>query len=150
MIFDFLISFSIVIIETPHISAERYSGTKHWRGRMKHWMAVHTFVDESAKLSYHKYMAEVEELKTKDGKSFTQSDWAKESTGEFATVLQKWIGTAEFFFSHCLADSEDNIIKQLEVWGVNQFFNTMVMETHYWCSAYKPAQELALMPPIEW
>ena len=85
---------------------------------MKHWMAVHTFVDESAKLSYHKYMAEVEELKTKDGKSFTQSDWAKESTGEFATVLQKWIGTAEFFFSHCLADSEDNIIKQLEVWGV--------------------------------
>ena len=116
---------------------------------MKHWMAVHTFVDEKAKLSYHKYMAEVEELKTKDGKSFTQSDWAKESTGEFASVLQKWIGTAEFFFSHCLADSEDNIIKQLEVWGVSQFFNTMVMETHYWCSAYKPAQEIALMPPIE-
>ena len=55
---------------------------------MKHWMAVHTFVDESAKLSYHKYMAEVEELKTKDGKSFTQSDWAKESTGEFATVYK--------------------------------------------------------------
>ena len=71
------------------------------------------------------------------------------SAGEFATVLQKWIGTAEFFFSHCLADSEDNIIKQLEIWGVNQFFNTMVMETHYWCSAYKPAQEPALMPPIE-
>ena len=38
---------------------------------MKHWMAVHTFVDEDAKLSHHKYMAEVEELKTKDGKSFT-------------------------------------------------------------------------------
>lgn len=72
---------------------------------MKHWMAVHTFVDENAKLSYHEYMAEVEKLKTKDCKSFTQSDWAKESTGDFATVLQKWIGTAEFFFSHCLADS---------------------------------------------
>ena len=55
---------------------------------MKHWMAVHTFVDEKAKLSYHKYMTEVEELKTKDGKSFTQSDWAKESTGRYWKLLQ--------------------------------------------------------------
>ena len=56
---------------------------------MKHWMAVHTFVDENAKLSYHEYMADVEKLKTKDGKSFTQSDWAKESTGDFATDLNE-------------------------------------------------------------
>ena len=116
---------------------------------MKHWMPVYTFVDENAKRSYHRYMAQVEELKTKDGKSFTQSDWAKESIREFATLLQKWTGTADFFFSHCLADSEDNIFKQLEVWGVIHFLNTMVMETHYWCLAYKPVQEPALMPPIE-
>ena len=116
---------------------------------MKHWMAVHTFVDENAKFSYHKYMADVEKQKISNGSMFTQSDWAQESTGEFATVLQKWIGTAEFFFSHCLAESEDDIVKQLEVWGVNQFFNTMVMETHYWCSAYKDPKEPALMPPVE-
>ena len=116
---------------------------------MKHWMAVHTFVDENAKFSYHKYMADVEKQKISNGSMFTQSDWAQESTGEFATVLQKWIGTEEFFFSHCLAESEDDIVKQLEVWGVNQFFNTMVMETHYWCSAYKDPKEPALMPPVE-
>tara|TARA_B100001057_G_scaffold152388_1_gene152437 strand:+ start:1382 stop:1540 length:159 start_codon:yes stop_codon:yes gene_type:complete len=52
-------------------------------------MSVLTFFDENAKLSYHNYMAEVEKLTTQDNKSFTQSDWAKESTGEFATVLQK-------------------------------------------------------------
>ena len=28
--FDFLASFSIVIIETPHISALRYSGANQW------------------------------------------------------------------------------------------------------------------------
>ena len=71
---------------------------------MKHRMAVHTFVDENAKFSYHEQMAEGKKLKTKGGNSFTQLDWAKDSTGEFATVLQ-WISTAEFFFSHCLADS---------------------------------------------
>ena len=54
---------------------------------MKHWMAVHTFVDENAKLSYHDYIAEIEKLKTKGGKSFTQSDWAKESTGEQWNLL---------------------------------------------------------------
>ena len=30
---------------------------------MKHWMAVHTFVDGDAKFSYHKYMADVENKK---------------------------------------------------------------------------------------
>ena len=29
--FDFMASFSIVIIETPQISPTRYSGTNYWR-----------------------------------------------------------------------------------------------------------------------
>ncbi len=57
--------------------------------------------------------------------------------------------TVEFVFSHCLSESEDNIIKELEIWCVNQFFNTMFMEAYYCCLAYKPAQKPALMAPIE-
>ena len=73
---------------------------------MNHWMAVHTFVDVNVKLRYHIYMSEIKKLKTKGGKSFTQSVWAKEST-------------AEFFFSNRLTDSGVNIFKQLEIWCLN-------------------------------
>ena len=38
VIFDFWVSFSIVIIETPHISAERYSVANHWR--LSKWQKV--------------------------------------------------------------------------------------------------------------
>ena len=88
-------------------------------------------------------------LKQKTASYLQSQIGQKTALGSLLLFYKNGFGIAEFFFSHCLADSEKNIIKQLEVWVVNQCFNTIVMEKHYWWSAYKPAKELALMPLME-
>jgi hypothetical protein len=83
-----------------------------------------------------------------NGTSYTQELWTESCKGEFATCDQTSMGSEEFFFGHMFAVTEDDIIKQLYVWGFSQYVNSMITEIHANISAYADPNDVIKLPPL--
>ena len=103
---------------------------------MKNFMAIHDAHSDAAREEYKSYFKNIYSSET------THGEWAKSSVGEFATAHQVWMGAeSDFFCTHFLATSKDNVFKQIELWGMSKFFTTMVIETDRFTSALMPPDQ---------
>ena len=103
---------------------------------IKNFMAIHDVHNDEAAKAYKSYFRETY------ADVVTHGEWAKTTVGEFATVIQVWQGSkSNFYCTHFQAISEDHVYKQLDAWGMDRFFNSMVMETERFTSALLPEDE---------
>ena len=81
----------------------------------KHFLVVHTFTtDEKRKQSLTP-----PEKRNPSSKRKTEREWAEATSGgKYARNMQKWIGNDEFLFCHWVAQSEQDVYRQLEENGV--------------------------------
>ena len=75
-------------------------------------------------------------------KGVTHGKWAEDSVGEFATCFQTWLGNdSSFFCSHYLANSKEDVEKQVQSWGTDKYASFFVVEVDRFTSGLKPKQE---------
>ena len=99
-------------------------------------MAIHDGHDDEAAKAYKSYFREMY------AGTVTHGEWAKTTVVEFATAIKVWQGSnSNFYCTYFQAVSEDHVYKQLGAWGVDRFFNSMVMETDRFTSAVLPKDE---------
>ena len=103
---------------------------------IKNFMVIHDVHDDEAAEAYKSYFREMH------ADTVTHGEWAKTTVGEFATAIQVWQGSnSNFYCTHFRAVSEDHVYKQLDAWGMDRFFSSMVMETERFTSALLPKDE---------
>ena len=75
-------------------------------------------------------------------KGVTHGKWAKDSVGEYATCFQTWLGNdSSFFCSHYLANSKEDVEKQVQSWGTDKYASFFVVEVDRFTSGLKPKHE---------
>ena len=75
-------------------------------------------------------------------KGVTHGKWAEDAVGEFATCFQTWLGNdSSFFCSHYLANSKENVEKQVQSWGTDKYASFFVVEVDRFTSGLKPKHE---------
>ena len=104
---------------------------------MKNFMAIHDVHDDDDAAQAYKA-----HFKQMYSDQLTHSEWAKNTIGEFATAVQVWQGNnSNFYCTHFQADSEENVYKQIEAWGMQKCFASMVIQTDRFTSALMPKDE---------
>ena len=99
-------------------------------------MAIHDVRDDEDARAYKSYFREMY------ADTVTHGEWPKTTLGEFATAIQVWHGSnSNFYCTHFQAVSEDHDYKQPGAWGMDRFFNSMVIETESFTSALLPEDE---------
>ena len=113
---------------------------------MKQWIAVHTFISEETRRAY----CTPPEERDPPEEPMTQNQWV-----EFATTLprakcvQEWLGKEDFFFCHWEAETQDEILAQLEELGLDKLIQTACYEMHRFTSAFRDSDELRQFPPMD-
>jgi len=103
---------------------------------MKNFMAIHVIHDDDAAQAYKAHFKQMYSDK------LTHGEWAQNTVGEFATAVQVWQGSnSNFYCTHFRADSEDDVYKQIEAWGMQKFFTSMVIDKDRFTSALIPEDE---------
>ena len=100
----------------------------------KHFFVVHTFVSDEAR---KEYLTPPEKRDPPQKPIRTEREWAERSNGQYARCMQEFYGNDEFFFSHWIAKSERDVYRQLEEFGLDGKYNSMVQELHRFTSAYR-------------
>ena len=77
-----------------------------------HFFVVHTFVSEEARKEY----LTPPEKRNPPQKQLTEKKWAEEAIGDFAQCMQTWVGNDDFLYCHWMANSEDDVYRQLDEW----------------------------------
>ena len=110
----------------------------------RHFLVVHNFVSEEARV---KYLTPPEKLDPPQTR-LTEKQWAENSTGEFAQCVQTWVGNNEFLYCHWIANSDEDVYRQLEEFDLEgKVVNSMVNEMHQFMSAYRASDTLLRQYP---
>ena len=64
-----------------------------------------------------------------------------------AKCLQEWLGKEDFFFCHWEAETQDDVLEQLEDLGLDKLMQTACYEMHRFSSAFRPLDEPRQFPP---
>ena len=90
----------------------------------KHFMCTHTFLEDEAKKMFEDASLDM-----------TDRDMFAAVKTEKAEMLGHWRGEEDFFFCHWYAESEDDILENLEKVGFNSLMNTLPNEMFLYVSA---------------
>ena len=90
----------------------------------KHFMCTHTFLSDEAKKTFEDASLDM-----------TDRDMFASVKTEKAEMLGHWRGDEDFFFCHWYAESEDDILENLETLGFNSLMNTLPNEMFLYVSA---------------
>ena len=78
----------------------------------------------------------------------SELQWAVSAIGEFAQCMQTWCGNDDFFYCHWVAESEDDVYKQLYAFELEgTVVNSRVSEMHQFVSAYRASDEILRQYP---
>ena len=99
-----------------------------------HFFVVHTFVSEEARKEY----LTPPEKRNPPQKQLTEKKWAEEAIGDFAQCMQTWVGNDDFLYCHWMANSEDDVYRQLDNWELEgKIVISKVNEIHQFVTAYR-------------
>ena len=99
-----------------------------------HFFVVHTFVSEEARKEY----LTPPEKRNPPQKQLTEKKWAEEAIGDFAQCMQTWVGNDDFLYCHWMANSEDDVYRQLDDWELEgKIVISKVNEIHQFVTAYR-------------
>ena len=110
----------------------------------RHFFVVHTFVSEDARLGF------LTPPKKRDPPepSTTERQWAIYATGEHAQCMQTWVGNDDFFYCHWVAESEEDVYRQLDAFELEgKVINSMVSEMFQFMSAYRDSNQILQQYP---
>ena len=93
----------------------------------RHFMVVHTFVSDEAR---EKYCTPPEKREPKEER-LSEYQWAVQAAGEYAQCMQTWLGNDEFFYCHWVAESEEDVYRQLDAFELEgKVVNSLISEMH--------------------
>ena len=77
----------------------------------RHFFVIHTFVSQEAR---QQYLKPPEKRNPREIRP-TELQWAVSAIGEYAQCMQTWCGNDDFFYCHWVAESEDDVYRQLNI-----------------------------------
>ena len=89
----------------------------------KHFLCTHHFVSDEAKDQYFE-----------NCKNLPSKHWFARAKSEHAECVQHWIGTADFWFCHWIADSDQAIFDLLDKLGSSELFTTLPSQMDFFAS----------------
>ena len=112
----------------------------------RHFFVVHTFVSEEAR---REYLTPPEKRDTPEPTQ-TELQWAVQAVGEYAQCMQTWVGNDDFFYCHWVAESEEDVYKQLHAFELEEkVVNSRATEMQQFMSAYRASDEIMRQYPSE-
>ena len=105
----------------------------------KHFFVVHTFVSEEARKEY----LTPPEKRNPPQKQLTEKKWAEEAIGDFAQCMQTWVGNDDFLYCHWMANSEEDVYRQLDEWELEgKIVISKVNEIHQFVTACRASETI--------
>ncbi len=99
----------------------------------RHFMNVHTFVSEEARTNTA-HLQKNENRKKND----RRYQMAVQAVGEYAQGMQTWMGNDDFCYCHWVAESEENVHRQLDAFELEgKVVNSLISEMHQFVTAYR-------------
>ena len=112
----------------------------------RHFFVVHTFVSEEAR---REYLTPPERREPPEPRP-TELQWAVQAVGEYAQCMQTWVGNDDFFYCHWVAESEEDVYKQLHAFELEEkVVNSRATEMQQFMSAYRASDEIMRQYPSE-
>ena len=112
----------------------------------RHFFVVHTFVSEEAR---REYLTPPEKREPPEPRT-TELQWAVQAVGEYAQCMQTWVGNDDFFYCHWVAESEEDVYKQLHAFELEEkVVNSRATEMQQFMSAYRASDEIMRQYPSE-
>ena len=112
----------------------------------RHFFVVHTFVSEEAR---REYLTPPEKREPPEPRP-TELQWAVQAVGEYAQCMQTWVGNDDFFYCHWVAESEEDVYKQLHAFeSEEKVVNSRATEMQQFMSAYRASDEIMRQYPSE-
>ena len=112
----------------------------------RHFFVVHTFVSEEAR---REYLTPPEKREPPEPRP-TELQWAVQAVGEYAQCMQTWVGNDDFFYCHWVAESEEDVYKQLHAFDLEEkVVNSRATEMQQFMSAYRASDEIMRQYPSE-
>ena len=112
----------------------------------RHYFVVHTFVSEEAR---REYLTPPEKREPPEPRP-TELQWAVQAVGEYAQCMQTWVGNDDFFYCHWVAESEEDVYKQLHAFELEEkVVNSRATEMQQFMSAYRASDEIMRQYPSE-
>ena len=110
----------------------------------RHFMVVHTFVSDEARAMY---CTPPEKCEPK-AERLSEYQWAVQATGEYAQCMQTWLGNDDFFYCHWVAESEEDVYRQLDAFELEgKVVNSLISEMHQFVTAYRASDEIMRQYP---
>ena len=112
----------------------------------RHFFVVHTFVSEEAR---REYLTPPEKREPPEARP-TELQWAVQAVGEYAQCMQTWVGNDDFLYCHWVAESEEDVYKQLHAFELEEkVVNSRPSEMHQFMSVYRASDEIMRQYPSE-
>ena len=112
----------------------------------RHFFVVHTFVSEEAR---REYLTPPEKREPPEPRP-TELQWAVQAVGEYAQCMQTWVGNDDFLYCHWVAESEEDVYKQLNAFELEEkVVNSRATEMQQFMSAYRASDEIMRQYPSE-
>ena len=112
----------------------------------RHFFVVHTFVSEEAR---REYLTPPEKREPPEPRP-TELQWAVQAVGEYAQCMQTWVGNDDFLYCHWIAESEEDVYKQLHAFELEEkVVNSRATEMQQFMSAYRASDEIMRQYPSE-
>ena len=112
----------------------------------RHFFVVHTFVSEEAR---REYLTPPEKREPPEPRP-TELQWAVQAVGEYAQCMQTWVGNDDFLYCHWVAESEEDVYKQLHAFELEEkVVNSRATEMQQFMSAYRASDEIMRQYPSE-
>ena len=112
----------------------------------RHFFVVHTFVSEEAR---REYLTPPEKREPPEPRT-TELQWAVQAVGEYAQCMQTWVGNDDFLYCHWVAESEEDVYKQLHAFDLEEkVVNSRATEMQQFMSAYRASDEIMRQYPSE-
>ena len=112
----------------------------------RHFFVVHTFVSEEAR---REYLTPPEKREPPEPRP-TELQWAVQAVGEYAQCMQTWVGNDDFLYCHWVAESEEDVYKQLHAFELEEkVVNSRASEMQQFMSAYRASDEIMRQYPSE-
>ena len=112
----------------------------------RHFFVVHTFVSEEAR---RESLTPPEKREPPEPRP-TELQWAVQAVGEYAQCMQTWVGNDDFFYCHWVAESEEDVYKQLHAFELEEkVVNSRATEMQQFMSAYRASDEIMRQYPSE-
>lgn len=107
-------------------------------------MVVHTFVSEEARLQY----LTPPEKRDSPQPRRSELQWAINAIGEYAQCMQTWCGNDDFFYCHWIAESEEDVYRQLDAFDLEgKVVNSLISEMFQFMTAYRGSDEIMRQYP---